>query len=173
MTQRLADRFLGGPLLGRRFVVVPGFVRGFVRGVAPVVMLLVVATAVQGACGGAGTPAPTQPDPDVGVMQPGKTEFERRQEAACDALGPRLTQCAYEDARRTMTPAEMAKEEIEAKRPEHTKLIVDKCRKQQMSSRQLRVYEVCMREERECTPLINCLEYAAPTHAGEPAPSRR
>ena len=152
MVQRLADRFLGG--------VVLLFLLGFV----------LVITA-QSACGG-GTPAPAQPDPELGATAPGKTEFQRRQEAACDAFGPRLTQCAYEDAKRTMTPAELAKEEVEAKRPEHTKLIVDKCRKQQMSSRQLRVYEVCMREESECAPLINCLEYAKPTHAGETAPSR-
>jgi hypothetical protein len=114
------------------------------------------------ACGGGGKPATAQPDPEPAAQAPGKSEFERRQEAACDALGPRLTQCAYDDAKRTMTKAELAKEEVEAKRPEHTKLIVDKCRKQQMSSRQLRVYEVCLREERECAPLIDCLEHSKP-----------
>lgn len=142
-------------------------------GVLLVGTLVVLVAAGQGGCGGGGTPAPAQPVPDP---QPAKTEFQRRQEAACDALGPRLTQCAYDDARRTMTPAELAKEEVEAKRPEHTKLIVDKCRKQQMSSRQLRVYEVCMREERECAPLIDCLEHAKPQqgdHAGGAVPSRR
>lgn len=113
------------------------------------------------AAGGAIGPATVQPDD-------GKTEFQRRQEAACQQFGERLTQCAYEDAKRTMTKAEMAKEEIEAKRPEHTKTIVDKCQKQQMSSRQIRVYEVCMREERECGPLINCLEYAKPEFANQP-----
>jgi hypothetical protein len=136
-------------------------------------LLFMLVTAGQGGCGGGGAPTPTQPDPDPAPMQPATTELQRRQEAACDALGPRLTSCAYEDAKRTMTKAELAREEIEAKRPEHTKLIVEKCREQQMSSRQLRVYEVCMREESECAPLINCLEYAKPDHAGQPVPSQK
>jgi hypothetical protein len=119
---------------------------------------LMLALAAAG-CGGGGAPPPREP---AAPAAPPKTEFQRRQEAACDALGPRLTQCAYESAKRTLTPAEMKKQHVEEKRADHTALFVDKCRKQQMSSRQIRVYEVCMREERECEPLISCLEYAKP-----------
>lgn len=127
---------------------------------------VIVCLMIGSGCGGS-PPASTGnggADPQVGqaAANDGKTEFQRRQEAACEQFGERLTQCAYEDAKRTMTQAEMAKEEVEAKRPEHTKTIVDQCKKQQMSSRQIRVYEVCMREERECEPLITCLENAKP-----------
>lgn len=124
-----------------------------------VVGLLLALLAFSG-CGSA--PPPAEPAGPSRPQGPEKTEFQRRQEAACDQLGPKLTQCAYESAKRTLTPEEMKKQQVEEKRADHTALFVDGCRKQQMSSRQLRVYEVCMREERECEPLISCLEHAKP-----------
>lgn len=92
-----------------------------------------------------------------------RTEVERRRDAACEALAPRMTSCAIEDARRTMTPEELAKLDIEATAPIHTREFVKSCRTQSLSSRQVRVYEVCLREETACDPLIACLDNASPT----------
>lgn len=129
------------------------------RPLAASLAALVAASLTLG-CGGSAATPPAAP-----ATPPAKTEFQRRQEAACDELGPKLTQCAYESAKRTLTPEQMKKQHVEEKRADHTALFVEQCRAQQMSSRQLRVYEVCMREERECEPLISCLEHAKPQNA--------
>ncbi len=129
-------------------------------------MLLVCALAL-GGCGGKdakptgpGTPAPT----------PTRTELEVRRDAACEALGPRLTACAADEARRTMSPEELAKLDLEQTAPVHTEEFIAECKRQQLSSRQVRVYEVCVAEETECEPLVACLDNVSPNAAerGEP-----
>jgi hypothetical protein len=90
------------------------------------------------------------------------TELEKRQGAACESLGPRLTECAISDARATMSAEELAKLDIEHTAPIHTREFVKSCRSQPMSSRQVRVYEVCQKEETECDALTACLENASP-----------
>jgi hypothetical protein len=92
-----------------------------------------------------------------------RTELERRRDAACETLAPRMTSCAIEDARRTMTPEELAKLDIESTAPIHTREFVKSCKAQTLSSRQVRVYEVCLREETACDPMIACLDNANPT----------
>lgn len=119
------------------------------------------------ACGGSGS---TTPPKEPEAPKPEMTEMQRRQGAACEALSPKLTQCAYESAKRSLTEEEMKKEQVVEKMPEHTKQLTDECKQQQMSSRQVRVYEVCMREESECGPLMDCLENAKPQKA-PPAPA--
>ncbi|KAB2896515.1 MAG: hypothetical protein F9K40_14365 [Kofleriaceae bacterium] len=98
---------------------------------------------------------------------PAMTELQKRQAAACEALGPRLTECAIADARATMTADELAKLDVENTAPIHTREFVKSCKAQTLSSRQVRVYEVCMREETECGPLTACLENASPTAEGQ------
>ena len=93
---------------------------------------------------------------------PPASELEKRQGAACEQLGPTLTECAIADARVTMTPEELAKLDVEATAPIHTREFVKSCKEQTMSSRQVRVYEVCMNEETECGALTTCLENASP-----------
>jgi hypothetical protein len=112
--------------------------------------------------------------PDPGTSSPGGTtggepeppppenELQRRQYAACDRVIPRLTACAVEDARRNLSPEEFEKEQIEEAAPIHTREYTRKCKNNYMSSRQVRVYEVCDREETECEPLVACLDNAAP-----------
>lgn len=104
-----------------------------------------------GGKGGATTPGGT------GGRADGRTEIEVRRDAACEELGPKLTSCAIADARATMTAEELAKLDLEKTAPAHTEEFIDECKKQQLSSRQVRVYEVCLREESECDPLIECL----------------
>jgi hypothetical protein len=122
-------------------------------------LLSVLLSSLTSGCGGGGQPEAATPAAPAG---PPKTELQRRQEAACDALGPRLTACAYESAKQNLTEEQLKKEQVDEKVGDHTALIVEKCRQQQMSSRQVRVYEVCMREEAECAPLLDCLEHAKP-----------
>ena len=113
------------------------------------------------ACGGTPRTAAPLPDPPADD----RTEIERRRDAACEALGPRLTECAIADARATMSPEELAKLDIEKTAPVHTRKFVEECQGQALSSRQVRVYEVCLREEAECEPLIACLDHASPEAA--------
>ena len=113
------------------------------------------------ACGGTPRAADPLPDPPADT----RTELERRRDAACEALGPRLTECAIADARATMSPEELAKLDIEKTAPVHTRKFVEECQGQSLSSRQVRVYEVCLREETECGPLTECLDHARPEAA--------
>jgi hypothetical protein len=108
---------------------------------------------------GTGSPGGTQGEPEP---PPPETELQRRQYAACDRVIPRLTACAVEDARRNLSPEEFEKEQIEEAAPIHTREYTRKCKNNYMSSRQVRVYEVCDREETDCEPLVACLENAKP-----------
>lgn len=124
--------------------------------IRPVVLSLLLA-----ACGSSQKPAPIE-NREPGPPADTRTELERRRDAACETLGPRMTACAIEDARATMSAEELAKLDVEATAPIHTREFVKSCQAQALSSRQVRVYEVCLREERECDPLIACLDNANP-----------
>lgn len=119
------------------------------------------------ACAGKSQPSTVgnsdPPAADATAPPDHRTELERRRDAACEQLGPRMTDCAIADARRTMTPEELAKLDVEATAPLHTREFVKDCQQQSLSSRQVRVYEVCLREETACEPLIACLDNANPT----------
>ncbi|HVK73829.1 MAG TPA: hypothetical protein VM734_10930 [Kofleriaceae bacterium] len=129
----------------------------------PKAILILVVGAALAACGPKGKP-PEDPLPgDDDGAAPKRTEIEVRRDAACEALGPKITACALEDARRTMSPEELAQLDPEQVGPVHTREFIKDCKQRQLSSRQVRVYEVCMREETACEPLLACLENATPT----------
>jgi predicted small lipoprotein YifL len=115
------------------------------------------------ACGGK-DPAPAAPSAPA---EPGddRTEIERRRDAACEELGPRLTACAVEDAKRTLSAAELKELDLDNTAPVHTREAIDDCKSRDLSSRQVRVYEVCLREETACEPLAACLDHAKPEAA--------
>ena len=98
----------------------------------------------------------------------GGSEIDQRRDAACEALGPRMTACAIDDARRTMTAEELAELDVEQTAPIHTREFVKSCQTQTLSSRQVRVYEVCLREETACDAMIACLDNANPTSSENP-----
>ncbi|MEZ4402225.1 MAG: hypothetical protein R3B06_19525 [Kofleriaceae bacterium] len=131
-------------------------------------LLVFVAVA---ACGP--KPPPADPLPDdlttrqVAPARAPHSEIERRRDAACEALGPRLTACAIDDARATMSAEELAKLDIEKTAPVHTQKFIEACKGQTLSSRQVRVYEVCIREETACEPLEACLDNARPDAASQ------
>jgi hypothetical protein len=99
----------------------------------------------------------------VGVAQDTRTEIEKRRDAACDELAPRMTQCALEDAKAALAAGKVSQADFDqhtapavlAKNTEEGK----KACKVQMSSRQVRVLEVCMKEETQCGPLADCLSH--------------
>jgi len=133
------------------------------------------------ACGGS-KPAEENDDtlPDPGSGKPGgsgdvaddgepipASELQRRQYAACERIIPRLTECAVADARANLPPEKLAELDLEHTAPIHTRENLAKCKAGTLSSRQVRVYEVCDREETECGPLTDCLANALPQKGAE------
>ena len=115
------------------------------------------------ACGSSPPPVTdtsNEADPP-GVVEDTRSELERRRDAACDTLVPRLTACAVEDAKAELAAGritqakynEITSSGVQAKNSEEA----EKECKVELSSRQVRVLEVCQREESECAPLIDCL----------------
>ena len=116
------------------------------------------------ACGGKQTPKTDNGDGSaepVGVVQDTRTEIEKRRDVACDDLAPRLTQCALDDAKAAMEAGKVSKADFERDtKPEILKKNTDEAKKSckvSLSSRQVRVLEVCAKEETQCGPLIDCL----------------
>ncbi|MEZ4359219.1 MAG: hypothetical protein R3B48_03495 [Kofleriaceae bacterium] len=112
------------------------------------------------ACGGRGAPAErpagVEPQPEPA------SEFARRQRAACAATGERVTACAITGLRAASTKDELAKLDLEKMQQVNSAAYAEKCEADALSSRQLRVYEVCLREERECEPFLSCLDNLTP-----------
>jgi hypothetical protein len=96
---------------------------------------------------------------------PAETPIHQRRDAACEALGPRITACAVADAKRTMSPAELEKLDLDKTAPVHTRKFIEDCKSHEMSSRQVRVFEVCMKQETACDKLLACLDNANPKKA--------
>lgn len=118
------------------------------------------------ACGPKTPSATATATPSAATVQ--LSELQRRQRAACAALGPKLTQCAVADARASLSPAELAKLDIAHTAPKHTEVFIDECNGEQYSSRQVRVLEVCFREESDCDLLTECLANIKPAAPAAP-----
>lgn len=92
-----------------------------------------------------------------------RTELERRRDAACETLGPRMTSCALEDAKADYAAGKVSKQQFEQDTAsgvlaKNTEKFIEACTHAQYSSRQVRVLEVCQREESECNPMLACLD---------------
>lgn len=116
------------------------------------------------ACGGKSAPPanPAPPDDELGT-KPAPVEdtpIHKRRDAACEQLGPRLTQCAIEDAKAAHN--DEALKDIQKVAPVHTKKFVEQCEGGEMSSRQVRVLEVCFKEAPDCAALGECLKNLDP-----------
>jgi hypothetical protein len=130
---------------------------------------LLVAVLALGCSGkpGATTPIGNDPEPAMGSNQPpahdSRTAIEQRRDVACKALGPRITKCAVEDAKVAAQKGEITQKQLtDISTPEvlakNTAEFVEKC-EAPMSSRQVRVLEVCEHSETDCAPLLACLEH--------------
>ena len=126
---------------------------------------LILSIALLG-CGSTQSTSSTAPGGDSTETSPPadtRTEIERRRDAACETLGPKITSCAIEDAKRELAAGTLAQQDFDAATaPEvqrkNTEEFVKACKSAQYSSRQVRVLEVCQREESECEPLLACLD---------------
>lgn len=98
-----------------------------------------------------------KPPPDT------RTTIEKRRDVACEAVGKRVTACALEDARAELKAGTVSQKDFDLNTaPEilrkNTEEFVKKC-EVPMSSRQVRVLEVCFKEEDQCGPLMDCLNH--------------
>jgi len=123
------------------------------------------------ACGGT-QPAPhnSGTDPDR-TPTDSRTAIERRRDDACEKLAARNTACAVADAKNDLATGKVTQKQFDADTSQQVQAklsqkFVEKCQAQHLNSYQVRVYEVCMREETECDPLLACL-----THVNDPAAS--
>lgn len=123
--------------------------------------LLVIA--VLAACGGK-QPPPSEPTEPPGPVADTRTELEKRLDAACKALEPKIVECTVADAKAAHAAGKLTKAQLdELTKPPILEKLADeweeKCDKRDRSSRQVRVLEVCFKEEQECAPLMDCLLY--------------
>ncbi len=132
-----------------------------------------LAAALVTACGGSQSPATGaggggSAEP---VAKDSRTPFEQRRDTACKQIAPKLTACAVEDAQADLdagkvTPQVFKQDTSPQVQQKNTEQFVDKCTGwRDMSSRQVRVLEVCFQQETACGPLRDCLKNleAAPT----------
>jgi hypothetical protein len=134
---------------------------GVLTGMKSFVLIVAIA-----ACGGkqtTGTGTGSGSDEHPGPVADTRTPFEKRLDTACDALGPRLTQCAVDDSKAELAAGRITQKQFDDLTNPQMRVALDKdwetkCNKADRSSRQVRVLEVCHAEETECEPLLNCLE---------------
>lgn len=132
--------------------------RRVLTGMKSLVLILTIA-----GCGGKQTTGGGGSDEHPGPAADTRTPFEKRLDSACDALGPRLTQCAVDDSGAELTAGRITKKQFDELTNPQMRAALDKdwetkCKKADRSSRQVRVLEVCHAEETECEPLLDCLE---------------
>jgi len=133
--------------------------RGRWRGAAAVAM---IAAGLAG-CGGpqrATEDAPANRAPGAAVDT--RTPIEQRRDTACERLGPKITACAVADARADLAAGKVdqrqfARDTAPEVQQRNTEEFERRCKTAQYSSRQIRVLEVCLREEAACAPLLDCL----------------
>ncbi len=92
-----------------------------------------------------------------------RSEIEKRRDTACQTLGPRITTCAVEDAKKALAAGSLKQKDFDANTaPEvlrkNTDEFIKACEQSQYSSRQVRVLEVCQAQETECEPMLTCLD---------------
>jgi hypothetical protein len=103
-----------------------------------------------------------------------RAPIERRRDAACEKLGPKLTACAVEDAKANLAAGKIDRPQFErdtapAIQRKNTEEFGNACKGKAYSSRQVRVLEVCFREEKRCGPLLDCLGHLSDATLRGPA----
>jgi hypothetical protein len=127
--------------------------------------MLLVAIAVA-ACGSKQSPPLSNvgSGEQVAPIRDTRTELERRRDAACETLGPKLTACAVEDAKHNLAAGKISQKQFDEDtsfqvQRKNTEEFIKNCESAQFSTRQVRVLEVCQQEESECEPLLACLDH--------------
>ncbi len=122
------------------------------------------------ACGGSQQPAPLTGSATTTTEPPAttKTPFEQRRDTACKQIAPKLTACAVEDAKADLANGNVKQAQFDQDTSpqvlgKNTEKFIDDCTSTgNMSSRQVRVLEVCFKEESQCGPLRDCLKNLQP-----------
>lgn len=99
----------------------------------------------------------------AGPVKDTRTELEKRRDAACETLAPRMTNCALADAKADFAAGKVSKQQFDQDTSsgvlqKNTEEFIKACTHAQYSSRQVRVLEVCQQEETECEPMLSCLD---------------
>lgn len=128
---------------------------------------LLCITACSGSSASTPTPAnagdePAQTSPEEERKQADLERLQRYQEAACDQVGTVLTECAVEDARKQLSPEELAKLDIEKTATLHKAEFVARCTESAMSLRQVKVFDGCLAGKTSCEAFLDCLDQAKP-----------
>ena len=115
------------------------------------------------ACGGKPVPAGPGSAEPVGVVTDTRSELDKRRDVACEQVGAKITECAVADAKTELDEGRISKQEFDLNttaeiRRKNTEEFVKAC-KVPLSSRQVRVLEVCFKEEQACGPLDDCLSH--------------
>jgi len=123
-------------------------------------LILFVAIA---ACGGKQPPPSKGSGDPPGPVADTRTEIEKRRDTACETLRPKIVQCAVDDAKADLDAGKTTKEQFEKDTANEVRSKLGsewmKACRVDMSSRQVRVLEVCHQEETQCGPLVSCLEH--------------
>jgi hypothetical protein len=146
--------------------------------------LALVAAVALGGCGGsqhadggpsaAGGAGGATTAPIASAAPDARKPIERRRDAACDQLGPKITTCAVDDAKADFAAGKIDRAQLERDTaPEvqrkNTEKFATECKGHAYSSRQIRVLEVCFHEEPRCAPLLDCLGHLSDVEAKPPA----
>lgn len=138
----------------------PTLVRRVRGGMKPVFLVVLIA------CGGKQPSAPTtgSGSAETGPVKDTRNEFQKRLAVACESVGKRITDCAVADAKKEVDAGRMTQKDFDLNtKPEilekNTEEFVKKCDLPAMTSRQVRVLEVCHKEETECDPFLDCLSH--------------
>jgi hypothetical protein len=131
-----------------------------VRGGVTTAITAICAAGWLGACG-APQPAPVTSNVAAPAGDP-RTPIEQRRDTACDQLGPKLTLCAVADAEQNFAAGKIDRAQLDrdtalAIQRKNTEEFEKACKGHAYSSRQIRVLEVCLHEEPQCAPLLDCL----------------
>jgi len=99
----------------------------------------------------------------TGAVRDTRTEIERRRDAACDALAPRITACAVEDARKDLASGKVTQQQFsqdtsEGVQRKNSEEFAKACKARTYSSRQVRVLEICPTAEQACDAMLSCLD---------------
>lgn len=118
------------------------------------------------ACSAPAKPPLRDPDPmpsNHGVAKDTRTPIEIRRDAACSSSGDKLVSCAVADADTDLASGKVSK-------AEHDKNTAPEIRRglkaewlktctRPLTSHQVRVLEVCLKEEAACGPFADCLQH--------------
>ena len=118
-----------------------------------------LAVAALGACGG--SKPPVNPDPTPGVVKDTRTPIEKRRDAVCGPVGDRIVTCAVADAEAELKAGKVSKAEFDKDTAPDIRRGLKaswlKTCTTPKTSHQVRVLEVCLKEETECGPFTDCL----------------